>query len=356
MVINDSPAFGQRKVLLLCHSYGLNGACIMLLQLARFWVRQLGWSVQALVHPALAQSDGIYLERAGVGLAFEVRPQDGFDFCLINTVLDIGHAERVSKLMPVAAWVHESTTAVSNMNMPITQLYRLFLHCRKLVFQTRWQSEHVFGTFTHALAAGRVAVVPNGIPDMPQISARKPHDGAMLDVVFLGSIYGRKRPGDLAKAVALLAQQHPVRCTFIGDTHHMNTLAADEAQLMRTHPAITLAGPMERNAALQRVAQADVLVLSSADESQPLVPLEAAALKVPVVLSRLPMYPYSGWADGENCLMHEPGDVAGLAGALLKLHQDPGLRQRLGQAGHALSEQFALPLFLQRMTAELVAM
>jgi glycosyltransferase involved in cell wall biosynthesis len=194
------------------------------------------------------------------------------------------------------------------------------------------------------------------MPLLPEGSALKPHSGDMLDVVFLGSIYGRKRPGDLAKAVAMLSQQHMVRCTFIGDTNHMNTLGADEAQLMRTHPAITLSGPMERNAALQRVAQADVLVLSSADESQPLVPLEAAALKVPVVLSRLPMYPYSGWVDGDNCLMHEAGDVNGLAQALLKLHVDRALRQRLGEAGHVLAQQFALPLFLERMTAELVGM
>jgi glycosyltransferase involved in cell wall biosynthesis len=82
----------------------------------------------------------------------------------------------------------------------------------------------------------------------------------------------------------------------------------------------------------------DVYVLSSLREGLPNVLLEAMALEVPVVATRVAGVPRLV-RDGENGLLAEPGAVAGLAAAVRRLAEEPGLRSRLGRAGRATIEQ-----------------
>ena len=53
---------------------------------------------------------------------------------------------------------------------------------------------------------------------------------------------------------------------------------------------------------------ADAFCLPSGDESQPIAPLEAAALGVPVLLTDLEPYADT-WKHGVNCLLNPPGDA-----------------------------------------------
>jgi glycosyltransferase involved in cell wall biosynthesis len=82
----------------------------------------------------------------------------------------------------------------------------------------------------------------------------------------------------------------------------------------------------------------DVFALSSHREGLPNVLLEAMALEVPVVATRIAGVPRLV-QDGDTGLLVEPGDDAGLAAALARLHDDAGLRGRLGQAGRRVIEQ-----------------
>jgi glycosyltransferase involved in cell wall biosynthesis len=81
----------------------------------------------------------------------------------------------------------------------------------------------------------------------------------------------------------------------------------------------------------------DVYALSSYREGLPNVLLEAMALEVPVVATRIAGVPRL-IRDEKNGLLIEPGDPAGLARALTRLHDDPGLRSRLGRAGRRTIE------------------
>ncbi len=82
----------------------------------------------------------------------------------------------------------------------------------------------------------------------------------------------------------------------------------------------------------------DVYVLSSLREGLPNVLLEAMALEVPVVATRIAGVPRLV-CDGENGVLVEAGDVAALAAAVRRLAGDPGLRSRLGQAGRGTIEE-----------------
>ena len=81
-----------------------------------------------------------------------------------------------------------------------------------------------------------------------------------------------------------------------------------------------------------------VHVLSSLREGLPNVLLEAMALEVPVVATRIAGVP-SLVRDEANGLLVEPGDVGGLAAGIRRLAGDPGLRSRLGQAGRRTIEE-----------------
>jgi glycosyltransferase involved in cell wall biosynthesis len=93
----------------------------------------------------------------------------------------------------------------------------------------------------------------------------------------------------------------------------------------------------------------DVFALSSHREGLPNVLLEAMALEVPVVATRVAGVP-SLLRDGENGLLVEPGDEEGLARAIGRLLADPGLRARLGQAGRGTIEAgYSFALRMQKV-------
>ena len=85
----------------------------------------------------------------------------------------------------------------------------------------------------------------------------------------------------------------------------------------------------------------DILALSSTHkEGLPNVLLEALAMGVPVVSTRLAGTP-EVVIDGTTGLLVEPGDVSGLATAIRTLAQDDGARSRMGASGQRLmQEQF----------------
>lgn len=79
----------------------------------------------------------------------------------------------------------------------------------------------------------------------------------------------------------------------------------------------------------------DVLAHPADMEGLGIALLQASAACVPIVASRVGGIP-EAVRNGENGLLVEPGDVAGLAAALCHLLDDAPLRARMGEAGRAL--------------------
>lgn len=90
------------------------------------------------------------------------------------------------------------------------------------------------------------------------------------------------------------------------------------------------------------IGEMDLVVLPSFDEGMPLVLLEAMACAVTVVATRVGGV-HELVDNGVDGLLVEPGDAAGLANAVSRLLDDPGLRTRMGNAGRKkATERFAL--------------
>jgi glycosyltransferase involved in cell wall biosynthesis len=81
----------------------------------------------------------------------------------------------------------------------------------------------------------------------------------------------------------------------------------------------------------------DIYALSSIREGLPNVVLEAMALEVPVVATRVAGLPRL-IADGDNGLLVEPGDLARLTQTLARLLVDTQMRRRLSRAGRETIE------------------
>jgi glycosyltransferase involved in cell wall biosynthesis len=82
----------------------------------------------------------------------------------------------------------------------------------------------------------------------------------------------------------------------------------------------------------------NVFALSSFREGLPNVLLEAMAFEVPVVATRIAGIPQL-IRDRDNGLLVEPGDAAGLGGAIFSLLHDADLSDRLGRAGRRTIEE-----------------
>jgi glycosyltransferase involved in cell wall biosynthesis len=93
----------------------------------------------------------------------------------------------------------------------------------------------------------------------------------------------------------------------------------------------------------------DVLALSSYREGLPNVLLEAMALEVPVLATRVAGIPRL-IQDGDNGLLVEPGQVDELVAGLRQLLRSPELRQRLAEAGRrTVAEGYSFARRMERL-------
>ena len=320
----------------------------MLLSVVEHWVRERQWTVDVILdmqHEVPAD-----LAAAGANVFASANPKD-YDFALVNTIVSSNFLEALAPHVPTVLWVHEGGTGVWSSKWTPSQWRRLFDLPVRTIFQTTWQSDHVFRSFLVDIAPSRIGCVRNGLPPLPELVPHARADGKKR-IVCLGGVYGRKRPQDLVDAVIAL-QRADVECLFVGSTESIDSIGAESVAKIRARPDLFRAiGEVARKDALQYLMSSDVFVLPSGDESQPIAPLEAASLGVPCVLTDLP--PYAGtWRHGENCLLHPVGDTALLRWNIQALLDDEAVRHNVVAGARALPQWFSIKAFHQRFDAEM---
>jgi glycosyltransferase involved in cell wall biosynthesis len=178
------------------------------------------------------------------------------------------------------------------------------------------------------LPLGEAQVVHAGIdPDAFPAADERPWDGRLL---CLGRLDPRKGVATAVEALAALPGC-TLRCVGAGDDSHRERLAALAAEGEVTSRVRFDRLPRTEIAGAYAAADA-LLFCVEWPEPFGLVPLEAMAVGTPVIATG------TGGsaeylADGENCLLVEPGDVAALAAAVERLAGDRGLRGRLRVGG-----------------------
>lgn len=150
-------------------------------------------------------------------------------------------------------------------------------------------------------------------------------------VGFVGRIVGDKGIRELVEAWSGLAPTHrDAHLLLVGPFEPQDPLPAAVEEQLRTDPRIHLAGL--RWDTPQWLSAMDVVVLPTYREGLPVVPLEAAAMGLPVVATRVPGC-VDAVEDGVTGTLVPVRDTAALAQAIAVYLDDPALRWAHGRAG-----------------------
>jgi glycosyltransferase involved in cell wall biosynthesis len=178
--------------------------------------------------------------------------------------------------------------------------------------------------------AGRtpVLVAHNGIPvGDPVVRAPEPIVGTV------GTVCETKGTDIFVEAAARVRERHPeIRFEHIGEAGLDGDAAYQErfaALMARTPGAVELLG---RRPARDGLARWEVYVHASRQDAFPLATLEAMAAGVPVIATEVGGVPEQ-LTHLEHGVLVPPERPDAIADWIVRLHEDPDLRARLGAAG-----------------------
>ena len=171
------------------------------------------------------------------------------------------------------------------------------------------------------VSAEKMQVVPHGIelPTTPSSMPPRKSGGDGLRVGYVGGISWQKGVHVLITAVNQLPSA--VNLTIIGDMDAFPNYADNLRGMAR--PDITFTGRIPHAELWQMLADFDLVVVPTLwYETASLIVQEAFAAGVPVVASRIGVFP-ERVADGVDGLLFPTGDAAALADLLRRLHNNP---------------------------------
>ncbi len=181
------------------------------------------------------------------------------------------------------------------------------------------------GVSASSLAA-RVGIAGNGI-DMPDLA-----DDMGTGLIYVGRLHPVKGLHVLLAALEQLPPNQRPCLTVVGD----GPLRAQLEQ--RGDLPLRIVGEADRDAVLQYLRAAGIFVLPAISEGMSNAVMEAMAVGVPVIATRV-----AGMADlivdGQNGVLVPPDDPAALRGAIERLQADQALCRRLIAGGRATAAE-----------------
>lgn len=194
-------------------------------------------------------------------------------------------------------------------------------------------------------------VIPCGLPaDMIALAASEdPAPRGATRLLFAGRVDPAKGIDDALAALAGLPGEVTLSIAgIVTDERYAAELRERAAAL---GGRVRWLGELPRGALFEAFAAHDVLVYPSREaESFGLGILEAQAAGL-VAVTSAPGGPREFLVDGENCLLHEPGDVAGLTAAVRRLTDEAGLAKRLRDGGRSTARSLPLDAVVDRVEA-----
>jgi len=225
---------------------------------------------------------------------------------------------------PLEAFQDDTAHAVRTLKtMRTTSLRR----ARRIVVPSRYLADIAV---RWGLDERRVEVLPNPAPPPADVEPAQ-LDGAAF--AFVGRLTEQKA---LPVAVAAIARVPAARLVLVGDGPERDALERRAVQF-GVADRVEFRGSVPRDEALRVLAGSRAAVLSSAWENLPHAAVEALSVGVPVVATAVGGVP-EVVRDQENGLLVPPNDPDALAGALRRILEEDGLRDRLAaSAKHSVA-------------------
>jgi glycosyltransferase involved in cell wall biosynthesis len=152
-------------------------------------------------------------------------------------------------------------------------------------------------------------------------------------VSYIGRIVRDKGLIELVAAWKVLREEFPMlHLLVVGRFESQDPIPSNVADTLRHDPRIHLTGFIDNNNIPPIYVATDVFVLPSYREGLPLTLLEAAAMELPVVATRIPGC-IDAVHEGVTGTLVPPYDAVALEDAIRTYINGPDLRQRHGRAG-----------------------
>jgi glycosyltransferase involved in cell wall biosynthesis len=185
----------------------------------------------------------------------------------------------------------------------------------------------------YAPAGKPVTVVPYGV-DLREFRPRPREERPEVVVGAVARLSKEKGLHYLLEAFAIVAGRHPqARLVLAGEGPERQRLERLAARL-GLGERVRFLGEVPHEQVPEVLQGLDILAMPSTYEGFGVAALEAEAMEVPVVASRIHGIP-DVVVDGETGLLVPSRDRQALAAAVERLATDGDLRRRLGQAGRA---------------------
>jgi colanic acid/amylovoran biosynthesis glycosyltransferase len=190
--------------------------------------------------------------------------------------------------------------------------------------------------------SAKIQVLPLGVDTevyLPRPFRAAPEIFEISSVGRLAPVKGF--PVLLAAVEQLVRDGRRLRMRLAGDGPERRALAAEiERRGLSSH--VRLEGALNTEGVLALYRETDIFALASFAEGVPVVLMEAMAMEIPCVATRITGIPEL-ILDGVNGLLVTPSKADELAGAIARLMDDPALRRNLGeQARLQVLERFNL--------------
>lgn len=230
--------------------------------------------------------------------------------------------------------------------------YRLHSLSARVVVNSAWMKERLV---VAGIPREKIAVIPNGIDlrlfRAAALDATVRQRFAIPDGAYLIGMFGRYHPMKdhetfLRVLEHLLRQQVDAYALLVGSGDLAEVIEQRVSQLGLGERVRMVSAVPAEIPGLMRACDATALT-SRWGESLPNVVLEAQALGVPVVASRVSGVPEL-IEDGRTGFLVEPGDVESFASRLEALRADDLLRQRVIAAGRDQAHHFSLEAMVAR--------
>lgn len=155
-----------------------------------------------------------------------------------------------------------------------------------------------------------------------------------LRIVSVGRLVSVKGQAVMIAAAEELRRRNlDIELTIVGGGPRRPALER-RAERLGVSDRVSFTGALGNDEVLERYAEADLFCLPSFAEGLPFVLMEAMAMELPVVTTRIAGIPELV-EDGESGFLVSPGRSDQLADAIERLAADPDLRRRMGEAGRS---------------------
>jgi len=206
-------------------------------------------------------------------------------------------------------------------------LGKIFIHILRNVDAFVAISEEIKdGLLTDGYEQSRIYRIPNFV-DISIFYPERKKETTDKTVIFAGALDKRKGADILLEAWKDVSKTFSHGYLIILGNGHMKASLKMKAEDLGISNRVTFAGQV--NNIPDYFRKADLYVLPSLQEGLPNSLLEAMACGLPVITSRI-----GGVVDivedGKSGILVEPGDISGLASAMVRLLKDAESRQRLG--------------------------